>query len=77
MWCFEVRPKSNTFSSALDPLKFKVENINKWIEQGYEDSKRILADSLRAILSVETRKIAEKASDDTVEKLKNRDFKLG
>ena len=73
----EVRPEVGTFNSALDPLQFKVEKISMWMEQGYKDSKRILEEAFKALKTVEKRKIVEIASDDAVDKLKNRNFKLG
>lgn len=72
----EVRPEANTFSSALDPLKFNVEKIGIWMEQGYKDSKRILGEAFRALEGVENRKIAERGANDAVDRLKKRDFKL-
>lgn len=73
----EIRPKANTFTSALDPLKFSVDKIDKWIEQGYKDSKRILKESLEALAVVKQREITEIATDISVSRLKNRNFKLG
>ncbi|SFV55706.1 Patatin [hydrothermal vent metagenome] len=73
----EVRPKAGTFNSALDPLQFKIEKIGIWMDQGYKDSKRILGDAFKALEVVENRKVAERSSDNTVDRLKNRNFKLG
>lgn len=72
----EVRPTANTFKSGLDPLKFKVSNIDKWIQQGYEDSIRILKESLIAIEGINLRKQAEQLADESLDKLKNRKFEL-
>ena len=72
----EVRPEAGTFNSDLDPLRFNVEKISIWIEQGYKDAKRILGESLKAIETVENRKKVEIASSDAVNRLKNRNFKL-
>jgi len=73
----EVCPESGTFNSGLDPLMFNVEKIGVWMEQGYKDSKRILEKSLKALEGVKNRKIAERCADDTIERLKSRNFKLG
>ncbi len=73
----EIRPEAGRFNSALDPLMFNVEKIDLWIVQGYKDAKRILAESLEAIRGVEKRRIAEDYSQDAVDRLKNREFKLG
>ena len=72
----EVRPEAGTFNSALDPLQFKVKKIDMWIQQGYKDSKRILAEAFKALETVEKRKIVERTSCDAVDKLKTRNFKL-
>ena len=72
----EIRPKSGTFSSGLDPLQFSVDKIDKWMEQGYEDSKRILADSLDALRGKYERIVSEKKSEDAVNRLKNRKFRI-
>ena len=72
----EVRPKSGTFSSELDPLMFNVEKINLWINQGYRDAKRILGDAFMAIDTVAVRKKVERVANDSVERLKSREFKL-
>jgi len=73
----EIRPESGTFDSALDPLMFNVGKINLWIDQGYKDAKRILTDAFVAIDTVAVRKEVEKIADDSVERLKSREFKLG
>jgi len=72
----EVRPKSNTFSSALDPLQFKVEKITEWKQQGYEDAKRILKESLEALKGNYVRIASEQIADNAVERLKNRKFSI-
>lgn len=73
----EIRPETGTFSSALDPLMFKIEKIDVWIGQGYKDAVRILGESFKALKTVEKRKVAERASNEAVDRLKNREFKLG
>lgn len=72
----EIRPEAGTFNSILDPLKFNVDKIGIWMDQGYKDSKRILGDALKALEIVEHRKIAENEADITVNRLTNRNFKL-
>lgn len=70
----EIRPENGTFLSALDPLRFSIDKIDKWVEQGYKDSKRILTDSLGALRGNDERIVSEKKSEDAVNKLKNRKF---
>ena len=72
----EIRPKSNTFSSALDPLQFKVEKIDEWREQGYNDSKRILGEAFEALLTQKKKIVSEQLADDAVNKLTERPFIL-
>ena len=72
----EIRPKSNTFSSSLDPLQFKVEKIDEWRQQGYEDTKRILVEALVALSVNRGKQETEYQADKSVDKLKNRTFKL-
>jgi len=72
----EVRPQNNTFSSALDPLYFRVEKIDEWKEQGYNDAKRVLGESFRALSINYERQYMEYESDLAVERLRSRDFKL-
>ncbi len=72
----EVRPKANTFTSGLDPLRFSVDKIDKWINQGYEDSMRIISESFRTIQNVELRKRTESSAEESVYRLKNRHFSL-
>lgn len=38
----EVIPQKDTFTSALDPLKFNQERIDFWMKRGYQDSKKVL-----------------------------------
>lgn len=72
----EVRPKANTFSSVLDPLQFKVEKINKWKQQGYNDSKRILGEAFEALLTQKKRTVSESIADDAINRLTQRQFIL-
>ena len=72
----EVRPKANTFSSALDPLQFKVEKINEWKQQGYNDSKRILGEVFEALLTQKKRIVSESIADDAINRLTQRQFIL-
>lgn len=72
----EVRPKANTFSSALDPLQFKVEKIDEWREQGYNDSKRILGEVFEALLIQKQRIVSQISADDAVNRLTQRKFTL-
>mgnify|MGYP001217590097 CR=1 FL=1 len=70
----EIRPKFGTFSSAIDPLKFSVDKIDLWMEQGYQDSMKILKDSFDALNGKHERIVSEKYSDDAVDRLKNNNF---
>jgi NTE family protein len=72
----EVRPKTNTFSSALNPLQFKVDKIEKWKEQGYKDTKRIIGEVFSALSGNYERQSSEYKADIAVDRLKNRVFKL-
>ncbi len=72
----EIRPTSGTFSNALDPLKFSVDKIDKWIQQGYEDTKRILQESFEVLHAIRERKQSESLSDESVNRLLTRNFKL-
>lgn len=38
----EVTPRKDTFTSALDPLRFNQEKIDFWMKRGYQDSKKVL-----------------------------------
>jgi len=70
----EVRPKNGIFSSPLDPLMFSPEKIFDWMEQGYQDSKRILNDALEALQGKQQRVASERRADDAVERLKSKQF---
>jgi len=72
----EIRPTAGTFSSVLDPLMFKVEKIDIWIEQGYKDARRILGESFQALKNIEIRKARESMVDESIDKLKKRKFSL-
>lgn len=72
----EIRPKTNLFNSALDPLIFNDDKIPQWMEQGYKDSKRILKESLMALETAQERKITENKADISINRLTNREFKL-
>lgn len=63
----EVRPKNGLFSSPLDPLLFSPEKIGEWMEQGYQDSKRILGDALAVLQGKQQRVAAERQADEVVE----------
>ena len=70
----EVRPEFGTFNSSLDPLRFSVDKIDIWIEQGYNDSKRILSESFNALSAKYERIQSEIKSDIAIERLKNKNF---
>jgi NTE family protein len=70
----EIRPKNETFSSMLDPLRFSVDKIDIWMQQGYEDSKRILSESFQALDGKYGRVKSEIQSDYAIERLKNQKF---
>lgn len=72
----EIRPKANTFSSALDPLQFKVEKIDEWKQQGYNDAKSILSESFEVLLDQRRRVISEDSANNSVDRLRKRNFKL-
>lgn len=70
----EIRPKNETFSSMLDPLRFSVDKIDIWMQQGYEDSKRILSESFQALDGKYERAKSEIQSDYAIERLKSKKF---
>lgn len=70
----EIRPKNGTFISALDPLRFSVDKIDIWMQQGYEDSKRILSESFQALDGKYERVKSEIQSDYAIERLKSKKF---
>ncbi len=70
----EIRPKNGTFNSVLDPLRFSVDKIDIWMEQGYEDSKRILSESFQALDRKYERIKSDMQSDYAVKKLINKKF---
>lgn len=72
----EIRPQEKTFGSALDPLKFDASQIERWIERGYEDSKRVLKQFFKAIQIEENRQNTEAQAQRAVDKLSNQNFKL-
>jgi len=72
----EIRPKNGTFLSALDPLQFSVDKIDEWMKQGYDDTKKILAESFIALKSNSDRIEYEENSQSAVDRLKNRKFSI-
>lgn len=70
----EIRPKNGTFNSVLDPLRFSVDKIDLWMEQGYKDSKRILSESFQALNGKCERINSEIQSDYAIERLKSKKF---
>lgn len=72
----EIRPKNGTFTSMLDPLRFSVDKIDIWMQQGYEDSKRILSESFQALDGKYERMKSEIQSDLAIERLKNKKFSI-
>ena len=67
----EVRPEFGTFNSSLDPLRFSVDKIDIWINQGYKDSKKILAESFNALNGKYERIYYEQEGKKIDEELKN------
>ncbi len=72
----EVRPKNGTFTAILDPLRFSVDKIDIWMNQGYEDSKRILKESFEALAGKYERIKSEEKSDKAISELRNRNFSI-
>ena len=72
----EIRPENGTFNSVLDPLKFSVDKIDMWMEQGYKDADRILKDSLDSLNGKYERVISEYKVEDTLNKLKSKKFTI-
>lgn len=72
----EIRPKFGTFSSALDPLKFNVDKIDLWMEQGYKDTYRILKDTIEVLIDNNKRIKSENDSVYAVEKLIKKNFTI-
>lgn len=72
----EIRPKNGTFLSALDPLQFSIDKIDEWMKQGYDDTKKILAESFIALKSNSDRIEYEENSQSAVDRLKNRKFSI-
>lgn len=70
----EIRPKNGTFTSMLDPLRFSIDKIDIWMQQGYEDSKRILSESFQALDGKYERVKNEIQSDYAIERLKSKKF---
>ena len=70
----EIRPKNGTFTSILDPLRFSVDKIDIWMQQGYEDSKRILSESFQALDGKYERIKSEMKSEYAINKLINKKF---
>jgi NTE family protein len=72
----EIRPNEKIFNNLLDPLYFKIDKIKEWMEAGYLDTKKILTDSFETLNLIKERKVTEYFSNKSVNKLKNRNFKL-
>ena len=70
----EIRPKNGTFNSVLDPLRFSVDKIDIWMSQGYEDSKRILSESFKALDGKYERIKTEIKTEYAIERLKSKKF---
>lgn len=67
----EIRPKNGTFTSMLDPLRFSIDKIDIWMQQGYEDTKRILSESFQALDGKYERIYYEQEAKKIDEKLKD------
>ncbi len=72
----EIRPTFGTFSSDLDPLRFSVDKIDLWIEQGYKDAIKILKDSFAALNGKYKRILSENASDKAIDNLRDKKFSI-
>ena len=71
----EIRPTQDTFSKFwFSTLRFSVDKIDLWMNQGYEDSKRILSESFKALSTKNQRINSEIKSDISIERLKNQNF---
>lgn len=70
----EIRPKNGLFNSSLDPLKFSVERIDEWMEQGYVDAKRILEESFNALKNKYKRILSEQKADIILKEIKSKKF---
>lgn len=72
----EIRPNEEIFNSSLDPLMFKIEKIKKWIEAGYNDTKKILENIFQTLDMIKINEISKKLSNKKINELKHRNFKL-
>lgn len=72
----EIRPEPGTFNSIFEPLKFSVDKIDAWMEQGYKDSNRILKDAFDALAGKYTRISSERKAEDAVQSLKSKRFAI-
>ncbi len=52
MAIIEVRPKTFISDNMLDMVAFKSDKISQWMEQGYEDARRCIGNSLNALAGV-------------------------
>ncbi|MDY3205568.1 MAG: patatin-like phospholipase family protein [Arcobacter sp.] len=68
----EIRPSQDTFSKFwFSSLRFSVDKIDLWMNQGYEDSKRILSESFQALDGKYERIYYEQEAKKIDEKLKD------
>ncbi|WP_060826679.1 patatin-like phospholipase family protein [Sulfurospirillum cavolei] len=72
----EIRPTFGTFSSDLDPLRFSIDKIDLWIEQGYKDAVKILKDTFAALNGKYERITSEYRSDQAIQSLINKKFSI-
>jgi NTE family protein len=72
----EIRPKNGTFGSILDPLRFSIDKIDIWMQQGYEDAKRILSESFKVLDGKYERLKSEIQSDYAIKKLIDKKFSI-
>lgn len=72
----EIRPTFGTFSSDLDPLRFSIDKIDLWIEQGYKDAVKILKEAFAALNGKYERIASEYRSDQAIQSLINKKFSI-
>jgi len=73
----EVRPKEFISTSMRDMLAFTPDKIKLWIEQGYEDAKRCVGNSLRALSLINKNESNKAKVVNVLQDLKNDGFHIG
>jgi len=72
----EVRPKDFISESFTDMVAFEPEKIDKWMEQGYEDAKRCIGNSLSAIKLKNIKNQSALLRDQSLSLLDSDDFEI-